>query len=55
MPVQIEQRMRLKRQAGIAQDATRRASDDQVVIAPSNVLIAEHWNKQEIEGLAYIL
>jgi len=52
MPVQIEQRRRSKRQAAIAQDATRRASDDQVVIAPSNVLTTEHLNEPEIEGLA---
>ncbi|KAJ8429115.1 hypothetical protein Cgig2_023475 [Carnegiea gigantea] len=55
MPVQIEQRRRSKRQAAIPQDATRRASDDQVIIAPSNVLTAEHLNELEIEGLAYIL
>ncbi|KAJ8436297.1 hypothetical protein Cgig2_017434 [Carnegiea gigantea] len=49
MPVQIDQRRRSKRQAAIALDATRRASDDQVVIAPSNVLTAEHLNEPEIE------
>ncbi|KAJ8427009.1 hypothetical protein Cgig2_004211 [Carnegiea gigantea] len=49
MPVQINQRRRSKRQAAIALDATRRASDDQVVIAPSNVLTAEHLNEPEIE------
>ncbi|KAJ8433394.1 LOW QUALITY PROTEIN: hypothetical protein Cgig2_028994 [Carnegiea gigantea] len=49
MPVQIKQRRRSKHQAAIAQDATRRASDDQVVIAPSNVLTAKHLNEPEIE------
>ncbi|KAJ8426694.1 hypothetical protein Cgig2_016844 [Carnegiea gigantea] len=49
MLVQIDQRRRSKRQAAIALDATRRASDDQVVIAPSNVLTAEHLNEPDIE------
>ncbi|KAJ8426257.1 LOW QUALITY PROTEIN: hypothetical protein Cgig2_030551 [Carnegiea gigantea] len=49
MPVQIEQRRRSNRQVAIAQDAIRRASDDQVVIAPSNVLTTEHLNEPKIE------
>ncbi|KAJ8435091.1 hypothetical protein Cgig2_006363 [Carnegiea gigantea] len=49
MSMQIEQRRRSKRQAAIAQDATRRASDDQTVIATSNVLAVEHLNEPEIE------
>ncbi|KAJ8431662.1 hypothetical protein Cgig2_008594 [Carnegiea gigantea] len=50
MFVQIEQRRRSKRQATIAQDATRGSSDDQVVVAPSNVLAAEHLNEPDVEG-----
>ncbi|KAJ8430541.1 LOW QUALITY PROTEIN: hypothetical protein Cgig2_012325 [Carnegiea gigantea] len=49
MPLQIEQRRRSKHQATIAQDAMRRASDDQAAIAPSNVLAAEHLNEPKIE------
>ena len=55
MYVEIEQRRRSKRQAFIAQDATQRTLDDQAVIAPPNVLVAEQQNELEIEGLAYIL
>jgi len=38
----------------MAQDATRRSSDDQVVIPPLNVLPTEQLNEPKIEGLAYI-
>ena len=40
--MQIEQRRRSNRQAIIAQDATRRALDDQAVVTPSNVVAAKH-------------